>query len=99
MNSLDSVISTLLSDKNTAKTLENLLTNKNENATPDKKTSVQNEKSSHIQRKIEILKAIEPMIGEKNSEHIRFFIKVLSIAKLIIEMDWQNYVRTKLWQH
>ena len=36
---------------------------------------------------IEILKAIEPMNREKNSEHIRFFIKVLSIAKLIIEMD------------
>lgn len=86
-NSLETVISTLLSDKNTTKTLENILTSSHEKTTTDSEIPNHNEKSSLLQRKIEILKTIEPMLGEKNSEHIRFLIKVLSIAKLITEMD------------
>lgn len=86
-NSIDTVLNALLSDKNASKALTEVL-NLNKEIT-DKKFDMQitNEKSNRIQQKIDILKTVEPILSEKNREHIRFFIKVLTIAKIISEIE------------
>lgn len=82
-NSIESAITSLLSDNNTVKKLETLLKSNNDN----ENTKPNNEKSKQFQQKIDILKTIEPMISEKNREHISFIIKVLNIAKLLSEIS------------
>ena len=78
-NSLEEILSALISGTATE--------NKNNNQTTITEINSANEKGLRIQRKIDILKSFEPIVSDKNKEFINFFIKALSIAKLISDMD------------
>ena len=78
-NSLEEILSALISG--TANE------NKNNNRTTISEINSASEKGLRIQRKIDILKSFEPIVSDKNKEFINFFIKALSIAKLISDMD------------
>jgi hypothetical protein len=81
-NALEEILSSLLTG-NEAENKDNI-----RNLMPQ--TGNASEKGLKIQRKIDILKSFEPIVSEKNKEFINLFIKALSIAKLIVDMDIKN---------
>ena len=81
-NSIENILATILSstsNESAKKTDENKLSISEINPST--------EKSMKIQKKIDILNVFLPIVGERNKEHINFFIKALTIAKLISDMD------------
>ena len=83
-NSLEKVLSSLLADSNSTKALLGLLSSTKEVTNDNVNTK---SKSKVLQQKIDILKTIEPIIDEKNRDYIRFFIKALTVAKIISEIE------------
>ena len=79
-NSIEEILSTLLL---------NASAEKDEDDSKPENNEIQqlNEHSKKIQRKIDLLKSFEPAVSDKNKEYINFFIKALTIAKLISDME------------
>lgn len=86
-NSLEDILGTLLSQPKSQDILRQIIPpDKQESDSQSEKTEP-DEKVAKIQRKIELLKAVEPLLGEKNKEYINLFIKALTIAKVLSEIE------------
>lgn len=81
-NSLENILSTLLTNSEAEKTSSNPVSN----ISPTEiKTACEN--SLRIQSKIDVLRTFLPLVSQKNKEYIDFMIKALTVAKFICDMD------------
>ena len=80
-NSIEDIISTILSSTS-AETMQH-----SEENTSISEINHSTIKSQKFQKKIDVLKSFLPIVGEQSKEHLNFFIKALTIAKLISDMD------------
>ncbi len=86
-NSLEDILGTLLSQPKNQDILRQIIPSDKSETESQSENREPNEKVEKIQRKIELLKAVEPLLGEKNKEYINLFIKALTIAKVLSEIE------------
>lgn len=86
MTSIETLLQTILSDKSTSDTLAAVLSSKeqqsqdtNVNSNIDTYTDM----PERFKQKINIIRAIMPILDEKTSEQAKFLIKLITIMSLI----------------
>ena len=84
MTSIEDVLQSLLSDKSVAEALSEKLGKHDNNTNDVKETMPSNPK---FEQKINLIKAIIPMLDEKTSENAKFLIKLLSLISVIEELQ------------
>lgn len=95
-NQIGDILSGILSDKNLAEKLVSSLSKSSEHISPDTESStgvstqvstqvspVLNEKQQLLQRKIDIITSLKPLLGEEYSNKADIIIKALNAALII----------------
>ncbi len=88
MSSIESVLQTLLSDKSVAETLSMQLS-RIENSKEKGENEATEEfpqNNERLKQKINLINAVIPLLGEKNTELAKFLIKLLTLISVIEDM-------------
>ncbi len=88
MSSIENVLQTLLSDKSVAETLSKQLSKiENPKEIGENTDAEENpQRNERLEQKINLINAVIPLLGEKNSQLAKFLIKLLTLVSIIDNM-------------
>lgn len=87
---IETVITSLLAEKNTGNALSEILkgiNDKNKAGNYDTEAKITEETNIKLQKKIDAISSLIPLLSDENAEQAKFIIRILSIAKFITELE------------